>query len=48
MIFFVVLICLFEDVLSGIKKEVEAGTLPASIAAGMEEVYLNYKSAVSL
>ncbi|PNX81706.1 glycerol-3-phosphate acyltransferase, partial [Trifolium pratense] len=34
------------DVLSGIKKEVEAGTLPPSIAAGMEELYLNYKSAV--
>ncbi|CAJ2647151.1 unnamed protein product [Trifolium pratense] len=35
-----------QDVLSGIKKEVEAGTLPPSIAAGMEELYLNYKSAV--
>jgi len=39
---------LFADVLSGIKKEVEAGTLPPTIAEGMEELYLNYKSAVSL
>ncbi|KAK2427674.1 glycerol-3-phosphate acyltransferase, chloroplastic [Trifolium repens] len=35
-----------QDVLSGIKKEVDAGTLPPSIAAGMEDLYLNYKSAV--
>ena len=42
------MICLFADVLSGIKKEVEAGTLPPTIAEGMEELYLNYKSAVSL
>lgn len=39
---------MFADVLSLIKKEVEAGTLPPSVAAGMEEVYNNYKSAVSL
>jgi len=38
----------FADVFAGIKKEVEAGSLPANVAAGMEEVYNNYKNAVSL
>jgi len=37
----------FADVFAGIKKEVEAGSLPANVAAGMEEVYNNYKKAVS-
>jgi len=37
----------FADVFAGIKKEVEAGSLPANVAAGMQEVYNNYKSAVS-
>ncbi|RDX87035.1 Glycerol-3-phosphate acyltransferase, chloroplastic, partial [Mucuna pruriens] len=35
-----------QEVLSGIKKEVEAGSLPPNVAAGMEEVYNNYKNAV--
>ncbi|CAN1199988.1 Glycerol-3-phosphate acyltransferase, chloroplastic [Linum perenne] len=35
-----------EDILSGIKKEAEAGRLPSIIAAGMEELYHNYKNAV--
>ncbi|ESW30242.1 hypothetical protein PHAVU_002G136600 [Phaseolus vulgaris] len=35
-----------QDVFAGIKKEVEAGSLPANVAAGMEEVYNNYKKAV--
>ncbi|XP_077234931.1 phospholipid/glycerol acyltransferase family protein [Tasmannia lanceolata] len=32
--------------LSGIRMEVEAGRLPPNIAAGMEEVYRNYRNAV--
>ncbi|KAL1192540.1 Glycerol-3-phosphate acyltransferase [Cardamine amara subsp. amara] len=35
-----------EDLLSGIKKEAEAGRLPANVASGMEELYWNYKNAV--
>ncbi|XP_014521075.1 glycerol-3-phosphate acyltransferase, chloroplastic [Vigna radiata var. radiata] len=35
-----------QDVFAGIKKEVEAGSLPANVAAGMQEVYNNYKNAV--
>lgn len=35
-----------QELLAGIRKEVEAGSLPANVAAGMEEVYNNYKSAV--
>lgn len=38
----------FADVFAGIKKEVEAGSLPANVAAGMQEVYNNYKNAVCL
>ncbi|KAJ9135101.1 hypothetical protein P3X46_032320 [Hevea brasiliensis] len=34
------------ELLSGIRKEVEAGRLPLNVAAGMEEVYQNYKNAV--
>ncbi|CAN1334054.1 Glycerol-3-phosphate acyltransferase, chloroplastic [Linum perenne] len=37
-----------EDILSGIKKEAEAGRLPSIIAAGMEELYHNYKNAVKI
>ncbi|XP_057417180.1 glycerol-3-phosphate acyltransferase, chloroplastic [Lotus japonicus] len=35
-----------QELLSGIRKEVEAGSLPPSVAAGMEEVFDNYKNAV--
>ncbi|MED6183169.1 hypothetical protein PIB30_035589 [Stylosanthes scabra] len=35
-----------QELLSGIKKEAQAGSLPAHVAAGMEEVYNNYKNAV--
>ncbi|KAE9607002.1 hypothetical protein Lal_00026218 [Lupinus albus] len=35
-----------QELLYGIRKEVEAGSLPPSVAAGMEELYKNYKSAV--
>ncbi|KAJ7953400.1 Glycerol-3-phosphate acyltransferase, chloroplastic [Quillaja saponaria] len=35
-----------QELLSGIKKEAEAGLLPSNIAAAMEELYLTYKSAV--
>ncbi|KAG8634186.1 glycerol-3-phosphate acyltransferase, chloroplastic isoform X2 [Manihot esculenta] len=35
-----------EDLLSGIRKQVEAGKLPLNVAAGMEEVYQNYRNAV--
>ncbi|KOM45511.1 hypothetical protein LR48_Vigan06g081700 [Vigna angularis] len=35
-----------QDVFAGIKKEVEAGSLPANVAEGMQEVYNNYKNAV--
>ncbi|XP_068650539.1 glycerol-3-phosphate acyltransferase ATS12, chloroplastic-like isoform X2 [Aristolochia californica] len=35
-----------EELLSGIRKEIEIGRLPPSIASGMEEVYQNYRNAV--
>ncbi|XP_054824402.1 glycerol-3-phosphate acyltransferase, chloroplastic-like [Prosopis cineraria] len=35
-----------EELLSRIKKEVEVGSLPSNVAAGMEELYQNYKSAI--
>lgn len=35
-----------QELLAGIRKEVEAGSLPPNVAAGMEEVYNNYKKAV--
>ncbi|XP_061343098.1 glycerol-3-phosphate acyltransferase, chloroplastic [Gastrolobium bilobum] len=35
-----------QELLSGIKKEVQAGSIPPSVAAGMEEVYNYYKDAV--
>ncbi|XP_058085693.1 glycerol-3-phosphate acyltransferase ATS12, chloroplastic-like [Magnolia sinica] len=35
-----------EELLSGIRKEMESGRLPSTIAAGMEEVYRNYRNAV--
>ncbi|CAN0842847.1 Glycerol-3-phosphate acyltransferase, chloroplastic [Linum grandiflorum] len=34
------------DILAGIRKEAEAGRLPSIVAAGMEELYHNYKNAV--
>ncbi|KAL6985710.1 Glycerol-3-phosphate dehydrogenase [NAD(+)] [Sarracenia purpurea var. burkii] len=34
------------DLLSGIKKEAEAGRLPSNVARGMEELYQNYRNAV--
>ncbi|XVF11111.1 hypothetical protein REPUB_Repub07fG0240900 [Reevesia pubescens] len=35
-----------QDLVSGIRKEVEAGRLPPNVAAGMEELYQNYRNAV--
>ncbi|CAK7356061.1 unnamed protein product [Dovyalis caffra] len=35
-----------QELLSGIRKEAEAGKLPSNVAAGMEELYQNYKTAV--
>lgn len=35
-----------QELLSGIRKESEAGKLPSNIAAGMKELYQNYKTAV--
>ncbi|XP_022736521.1 glycerol-3-phosphate acyltransferase, chloroplastic-like isoform X2 [Durio zibethinus] len=35
-----------QELLSGIRKEVEAGRLPPNVAAGMEELYQNYRNAV--
>lgn len=35
-----------EELLSGIKKESELGTLPVNIAFAMEELYQNYRNAV--
>ncbi|KAF5734318.1 Phospholipid/glycerol acyltransferase family protein isoform 3 [Tripterygium wilfordii] len=35
-----------EELLSGIKNEMEAGRLPSNIAAGMEELFHNYRNAV--
>ena len=38
----------FADLIAGIRKEKEAGTLPPNVASGMEELYWNYKTAVYL
>lgn len=38
----------YAELLSGIGKEVEAGRLPSNLAAGMEELYHNYKNAVNI
>lgn len=35
-----------EELLSGIRKEKEAGRLPSNVAYGMEELYHNYKNAI--
>ncbi|KAG5228648.1 glycerol-3-phosphate acyltransferase [Salix suchowensis] len=35
-----------QELLSGISKEAEAGKLPSNVAAGMKELYQNYKTAV--
>ncbi|WCJ29102.1 Glycerol-3-phosphate acyltransferase chloroplastic [Euphorbia peplus] len=35
-----------QELLYGIKKEVEAGRLPLNVAVGMEELYQNYRNAV--
>ncbi|KAH0914613.1 hypothetical protein HID58_029059 [Brassica napus] len=35
-----------QDLIDGIRKEKEAGTLPPNVASGMEELYWNYKTAV--
>ncbi|PPE02607.1 hypothetical protein GOBAR_DD00306 [Gossypium barbadense] len=35
-----------QELLSGLRKEVDAGRLPPNVAAGMEEVYQNYRNAV--
>ncbi|KAL9992758.1 putative glycerol-3-phosphate 1-O-acyltransferase [Helianthus debilis subsp. tardiflorus] len=35
-----------QDLLSGIQKEMETGTLPKPVAQLMEELYLNYRKAV--
>ncbi|XP_056842769.1 glycerol-3-phosphate acyltransferase, chloroplastic [Raphanus sativus] len=35
-----------QDLISGIRKEQEAGRLPPNVASGMEELYWNYKNAV--
>ncbi|XP_010276810.1 PREDICTED: glycerol-3-phosphate acyltransferase, chloroplastic-like [Nelumbo nucifera] len=35
-----------EELLLGIRKEKESGRLPSNIAAGMEELYQNYRNAV--
>ncbi|KAL0650123.1 hypothetical protein Bca4012_092814 [Brassica carinata] len=35
-----------QDLIAGIRKEKEAGTLPPNVASGMEELYWNYKNAV--
>lgn len=37
----------FSDLISGIRKETEAGRLPTNVASGMEELYWNYKKAVN-
>lgn len=37
-----------EDLISGLRKEIEAGRLPPNVASGMEELYWNYKNAVNL
>ncbi|KAJ8435056.1 hypothetical protein Cgig2_015561 [Carnegiea gigantea] len=35
-----------EELLAGIKRESELGTLPVNIASAMEELYQNYRNAV--
>ncbi|GKV10638.1 hypothetical protein SLEP1_g21978 [Rubroshorea leprosula] len=35
-----------QELVNGIKKEAEAGRLPPNVAAGMEELYQNYRNAV--
>ncbi|KAL0695973.1 hypothetical protein Bca4012_063153 [Brassica carinata] len=35
-----------DDLISGLRKEKEAGRLPPNVASGMEELYWNYKNAV--
>lgn len=35
------------DILSGIRKEAQLGTLTPNMAAGMEELFHNYKKAVN-
>ncbi|KAG5384859.1 hypothetical protein IGI04_036329 [Brassica rapa subsp. trilocularis] len=35
-----------EDLISGLRKEIEAGRLPPNVASGMEELFCNYKNAV--
>ncbi|GMY29665.1 glycerol-3-phosphate acyltransferase, chloroplastic isoform X2 [Fagus crenata] len=35
-----------EELLAGIRKERETGSLPSHVASGMEELYHNYKNAV--
>lgn len=37
-----------QELLSGIRKESEAGKLPSNVAAGMKDLYQNYKTAVNL
>ena len=39
---------LSAELLSCIKKETEAGKLPPNVAAGMEELYQNYRNAVKI
>ncbi|XP_062073496.1 glycerol-3-phosphate acyltransferase ATS12, chloroplastic isoform X2 [Humulus lupulus] len=38
--------CTEAEILTGIRKEKEAGRLPPTVASGMEELYHNYKDAV--
>lgn len=35
------------ELLSGVRKEMEGGRLPLNVAATMEEIYHNYRNAVS-
>lgn len=35
------------ELLSGVRKEMEAGRLPPNVAAKMEEIFHNYRNAVS-
>ena len=39
---------LSAELLSYIRREAEAGRLPSNVAAGMEELYQNYKNAVKV
>jgi hypothetical protein len=38
---------LSAELLAGIRKERETGSLPSHVASGMEELYHNYKNAVN-